>query len=75
MWLNSRHRLDSLVSVCCGVLWWVNVVREWVTGFNTMSVWVCLWVDQCVHGGGLGGFCGGGCGYCLVGLVGTCGLG
>ena len=30
-----------------------------------------LWVDQCVRGGGSGGFCGGGCGCCLVGLVGV----
>ena len=31
-----------------------------------------LWVDRCVRGGGLGGFCGGGgCGCCLVGLVGV----
>ena len=27
-----------------------------------------LWVDRCVHGGGSGGFRGGGCGCCLVGL-------
>ena len=38
-----------------GVLWWVSVVREWVAGFNTMSVWVGLWVDRCVRGDGLGG--------------------
>ena len=30
-----------------------------------------LWVDQCVRGGGSGGFRGGGCGCCLVGLVGV----
>ena len=25
-----------------GVLWWVNVVCEWVVGFNTVFVWwVC----------------------------------
>ena len=30
-----------------------------------------LWVDQCVRGGGSGGFHGGGCGCCLVGLVGV----
>ena len=35
-----------------GVLWWVSVVREWVVGFNTVSVWVGLCVDQCVSGGG-----------------------
>ena len=29
-----------------------------------------LWVDRCVRGGGSGGFCDGGCGCCLVGLVG-----
>ena len=29
-----------------------------------------LWVDRCVHGGGLGGFRGGGCECCLVRLVG-----
>ena len=52
----------------CGVLWWVSVVREWVVGFNTMSVWVGLWVDWCVRGGGSSGFRGGGCGCCLVGL-------
>ena len=37
-----------------GVLWWVSVVHEWVVGFNTMSVWVGLCVDQCVSGGGCG---------------------
>ena len=61
--------VGSSASVGCdvvGVLWWVNVVREWVVRFNTVSVWVGLWVDQCVRGGGLGGFRGGGCG---------CGLG
>ena len=47
------------------------MVREWVTGFNTVFVWVGLWVDQCVRGGGSSGFCGGGCGCCLVGLVGV----
>ena len=31
-----------------------------------------LWVDQCVRGGGSGGFRGGGCGCCLVGLVDRC---
>ena len=51
-----------------GVLWWVSVVREWVAGFNMVSVWVGLCVYRCVHGGGLGGFRGGGCGCCLVGL-------
>ena len=30
-----------------------------------------LWVDRCVRGGGSGGFCDGGCGCCLVGLVGV----
>ena len=30
-----------------------------------------LWVDRCVCGGGLGGFRGGGCGCCLVRLVGV----
>ena len=30
-----------------------------------------LWVDRCVRGGGLGGFRGGGCGCCLVRLVGV----
>ena len=30
-----------------------------------------LWVDQCVRGGGSGGFRGGGCGCCLVGRVGV----
>ena len=31
-----------------------------------------LWVDWCVRGGGgSGGFCGGGCGCCLVGRVGV----
>ena len=47
------------------------MVREWVTGFNTVFVWGGLWVDQCVRGGGSSGFCGGGCGCCLVGLVGV----
>ena len=47
------------------------MVREWVAGFNTVSMWVGLCVDWCFHGGGLGGFCGGGCGCCLVGLVGV----
>ena len=71
VWLNSRRRLGSLASVGCGVvgvLWWVSVVREWVAGFNMVSVWVGLCVYRCVHGGGLGGFRGGGCGCCLVGL-------
>ena len=39
------------MSVCCGVvsvLWWVSVVREWVAGFNTVYVWVGLWVDRFV---------------------------
>ena len=74
LWLNSQRRLGSLALVCCGVvgmLWWVSVVHEWVAGFNTVSVWMGLWVDQCVHGGGLGGFRGGGCGCCLVGRVGV----
>ena len=31
--------------------------------------WVALWVDQCVRGGGSGGFRSGGC--CQVGLVGV----
>ena len=30
-----------------------------------------LWVDRCVRGGGLGGFRGGGCGCCLVRLMGV----
>ena len=30
-----------------------------------------LWVDRCVRGGGSGGFRGGGCGCCLVCLVGV----
>ena len=30
-----------------------------------------LWVDQCVRGGGSGGFHGGGCRCFLVGLVGV----
>ena len=30
-----------------------------------------LWVDRCVRGGGLGGFRDGGCGCCLVHLVGV----
>ena len=34
-------------------------------------LWVGLWVDRCVRGDGSGGFRGGGCGYCLVGLVGV----
>ena len=46
------------------MLWWVSVVREWVTGFNTVSVWAGLWVDRCVRGGGSGEFRGGGCGCC-----------
>ena len=32
---------------------------------------VGVWVDRGVRGGGLGGFCDGGCGCCLVGLVGV----
>ena len=35
------------------------------------GLWLGLWVDRCVHGGGLSGFRGGGCGCCLVGLVGV----
>ena len=34
-------------------------------------MWVGLWVDQCVRGGGSGGFHGGGCRCFLVGLVGV----
>ena len=30
-----------------------------------------LWVDRCVRGGGSGGFRGGECGCCLVGLEGV----
>ena len=33
--------------------------------------WVGLWVDQCIRGGGSGGFHGDGYGCCLVGLVGV----
>ena len=36
-----------------------------------VSVWVGLCVDRCVRDGGSGGFCGGGCGCCLVGLMGV----
>ena len=32
------------------------------------GLWVGLWVDRCVRGGGSGGFRDGGCGCCLVGL-------
>ena len=76
VWLNSRRQLGSSASVGCGlvsVLWWISVVREWVAGFNTVSVWVDLWVDRCIRGGGSGGFHGGGCGCgcCLVGRVGV----
>ena len=46
------------------VVVWVDQHR-WVAG-----LWVGLWVDRCVRGGGSGGFCDGGCGCCLVGLVG-----
>ena len=35
------------------------------------GLWVGLWIDQCVRGGGSGGFHGGGCGCFLVGLVGV----
>ena len=41
-------------------------VHRWVVG-----LWVGLWVDRCVRGSDLGGFRGGGCGCCLVGLVGV----
>ena len=41
-------------------------VHRWVAG-----LWMGLWVDRCVRGGGLGEFHGGGCGCCLVGLVGV----
>ena len=47
------------------------MVCEWVARFNTVSVWVGLWVDRCVRGGGSGGFRGGGFGCCLVGRVGV----
>ena len=47
------------------------MVHEWVAEFNTVSVWAGLWVDRCVRGGGSGGFRGGGCRCCLVGLVGV----
>ena len=61
--LNSRRQLGSSASVGCGL---VSVVREWIAGFNMVSMWVNLWVNRCVRGGGLGGFCGCGCG-CLLG--------
>ena len=35
------------------------------------GLWVGLCVDRCVRGGGSGGFRGGGCGCCLVCLVGV----
>ena len=38
------------------VVVWVDQ-RRWVAG-----LWVGLWVDRCVRGGGSGGFRGGGCG-------------
>ena len=41
-------------------------VHRWVAG-----LWVGLWVDRRVCGGGSGGFRGGGCGCCLMGLVGV----
>ena len=41
-------------------------VHRWVAG-----LWVGLWVDQCVRGGGSGGFHGSGYGCFLVGLVGV----
>ena len=41
-------------------------VHQWVVG-----LWVGLWVDRSVRGGGLGEYRGGGCGCCLVGLVGV----
>ena len=47
------------------------MVHEWVAEFNTVSVWAGLWVDRCVRGGGSGGFRGGGCRCCQVGLVGV----
>ena len=47
------------------VVVWVDQ-HWWVAG-----LWVGLWVDRCVRGGGSGGFCDGGCGCCLVGLVGV----
>ena len=47
------------------VVVWVDQHR-WVAG-----LWVGLWVDRFVRGGGSGGFCDGGCGCCLVGLVGV----
>ena len=54
----------------CGVVVvvvvWVDR-RRWVAG-----LWVGLLVDWCVRGGGSGGFHGGGCGCCLVGLVDRC---
>ena len=71
VWLNSRHWLGSSMSVCCGV---ISVVREWVAGFNTVYVWVGLWVDRfVVVGVGLVDFfffvvgCGGGGGGCGCG--------
>ena len=48
------------------VVVWVDR-RRWVAG-----LWVGLLVDWCVRGGGSGGFHGGGCGCCLVGLVDRC---
>ena len=38
------------------VVVWVDQ-RRWVA-----RLWVGLWVDRCVRGGGSGGFRGGGCG-------------
>ena len=38
-------RSASLGCGVVGMLWWVSVVREWVTGFNTVFVLVGLSVD------------------------------
>ena len=70
-WLDLSASVDILPSeewsrsASVVVVVWVDR-RRWVAG-----LWVGLWVDWCVRGGGSGGFRGGGCGCCLVGLVGV----
>ena len=54
----------------CGCVGRLASVGGWIHRWVARLL-VGLWVDRCVRGGGLGGFHGGGCGCCLVGLVGV----
>ena len=77
LWVSQSLRVTAtpistffFPTMGCGV---VVVVVVWVDQRRWVArLWVGLWVDQCVRGGGSGGFCGGGYGCCLVGLVDRC---